>query len=440
MPDIIEQAQIPYLDQAKKVFNLFGEKLKTVGKQQIVPFLGAGVSISERTFSAAQSGAPSYPPRDRIDAIISDLKLDGPARAFMEMAVLLAANMQAMQGACEADEDTALLDRLQESPYPPSAGELAQLFSNLASYSSFQRVVEGLRKRVPGEMLSSTGEEQVRMLKLLSSVTGIANPPDSLTSITNYFEKVSDRDSLWDYLRLVISTKEKYTRTHRLIASAAKLHLEQTQVYDDYLVITTNYDCLMEKALDEVKAPYVVLVTKNSDHKVLVRFAPWMENAAELTEKYSNKSTPKNFTMQEAEKYVVVYKIHGCLNPELTEEDEGVIISDDDYVNYVSQMSTNDGAIPAYVNSAMQGKPFLFLGYSLNDWNVRSIFETLRKQRNPTRKIRDFSVMYSVRDFEKIFFDKNNVQIFRTDLKNYIDGLLPHLPEPERERFWGHAE
>jgi SIR2-like domain len=168
-----------------------------------------------------------------------------------------------------------------------------------------------------------------------------------------------------------------------------------------------------------------------------VRFADWMDNAKELTEKFSDKKYPTDFTLQDIGKLVVVYKIHGCLAPDIDAQNEGIIISDNDYVNYVSQMSTQEGAIPAHVHALMQGKPFLFLGYSLNDWNVRSIFETLTKKRNPTR---DFSVMYSVRDFEKIFFDKNDVQILRTDLKNYIDGLLPHLPDEAKNRLTNHGK
>jgi hypothetical protein len=76
----------------------------------------------------------------------------------------------------------------------------------------------------------------------------------------------------------------------------------------------------------------------------------------------------------------------------------------------------------------MRDKPLWFLGYSLSDWNVRSIYETVKQKSDPDRKdIRDYSVMYSVGDFEKLFFEKNNITIFQASLNEFVDGIIAGL-------------
>lgn len=446
MPDSNEKRPIPFNEQADRLFNPFGEKLGDANRQKIIPFLGAGVSISERTFSSPPVSKDAYPDAQKIAQILEninlpgspDYRLTGQAKVFMEMALLLAFHLQAVQDALRAEIEEDLLSQLSnKEAYPPSAGELAQLFSDLAEYSGFKPIVRKIRGKLPRERLGATEEDQIRMFRYLTKALGIANPPDSLTSITSYYLNISDREQLWNRLRLVISEKNRPTRTHRLLATAAKYHLERplkpNQARENYLIITTNYDSLMEQALEDLNVPYAALITENKEHKVIVRFSPKMNDAEALKEKYSKKKSPNGFVLDETQKMVLLFKLHGGLNQQLDSSEDGVIISDDDYVAYVSQMNTSDGVIPADLIPKMQNKPFLFLGYSLNDWNVRSIFETFRKKRNQMLQTRDFAVMRSVKDFEKIFFDKNNVHIYETDLNTFIEGLLPYIPEELRQ-------
>jgi len=52
---------------------------------------------------------------------------------------------------------------------------------------------------------------------------------------------------------------------------------------------------------------------------------------------------------------------------------DSIVISDNDYVTNISRFSDNDGVIPACVTeilSSAERPYFLFMGYSLRDWNV----------------------------------------------------------------------
>jgi hypothetical protein len=419
--DVKKGREIPYEDLAAAMF-----PDNVVEGQKFVPFLGAGVSISGRTFKPGTTLKPPLPERQEIDRALSGLNLTGKALRFAEMAILIAYLMQIVEAEGPLDTPNTLLDRLKKEDYPPSAGELAELFSQRSHYSTFLRINQGLRSLIPAELLSASEDEHIEILQLLAKVTRIANPPETLTSIASYYERLEGRQDLYNLLADVIRPKKTPTRTHKLLAEAAKHHLAQKGA-TDYLVITTNYDCLMETALDDLKVPYIVLTTRKSDPKVLLRCSENVENRESLRNRYWNREYPGNFVLTKAQSVVIIYKIHGCLHPDITFENEGLVVSDNDYVDYVSQMS-KIGIIPATVSELMREKRFWFLGYSLSDWNVRSIYETIKQKSDPDRKNKDYSVMYSVGDFEGLFFEKNDIRIFQASLNEFVDGIISRLP------------
>jgi SIR2-like domain len=420
MADIKKGREIPYEDLAA---DMFPESV--LEGQKFVPFLGAGVSISGRAFKP-QLTLKAAPKRSDMDQALATLNLTGRARTFAEVAILLAFLVQAAETEEVVEKPNALLDRLKKEDFPPSAGELTELLRQRSHYSTFLRIAEGLRALFPADAITTTEDDQEQMLQLLAKISGIANPPEALTSIASYFESLEGRKDLWELMREVMATKKTPTRTHKLLAEATRFHLSD-KVASDYLIITTNYDCLMENALDALSVPYVVLTTRKGDPKVLIRCSQNVKDRDVLRNRYWNKLYPSGFVLSKAQSLVILYKIHGCLHQDLAFEDEGLVISDNDYVDYVSQMS-KIGIIPATVSELMRDKPLWFLGYSLSDWNVRSIYEAVKQKSDPDRKnIKDFSVMHSVGDFEKLFFEKNRITIFQASLNEFVDGIVAGL-------------
>jgi hypothetical protein len=406
------------------------ELLFAAGPQSMVPFLGAGVSLSARSASSAATPSESFPDRVKVDAVLDQLGLSGSARSFLEVAIFLAGLVAARQGEPELGA-VELVSRLGASDSPPSAGELADAFCRLAQHTSYEGVARQVLASLPTGLSPVTPEELVAALRAISRVTGIANPPDALTSITAYYETKRDRSQLWQRLRDIFSNaKRAATPTHELLADAARASLEDTKSVS-FLIITTNYDCLMEQALDVREVPYVVLTTVRGTSRVEVaaRFSRHVVGEADLPQLIEDHRgmSPKNFTLSipGQPRVVVLYKIHGCLSPLVTENEDAVVISDTDYVNYISQMSSSDGAVPAQVTSLLSRKRLLFLGYSLNDWNVRSIFQTVRRHRGERlgNRRRDYSVMRTVREYERLFFERQDVQIVETDLNAFVAGV-----------------
>ncbi|HEX8181480.1 MAG TPA: SIR2 family protein [Pyrinomonadaceae bacterium] len=424
--EVIETKQILFSGQAEKLFNM-SARADAPGKQQLIPFLGAGVSLSGRAWPApAAAPAQVDTAAAKVDELCDQLGLDATnARDFIKLAVYIASQLQTDVDEKVKWDHQQLYEELRQDDYPPSVGQLTTYLSLEAKHTKFETVVQDLARTLPPGYLPTDSDAQIKLLRLLAAVTGIANPPDPLTGIASYYEQRLTREYLWMKLHGIFSGKEKATNTHRLIAAAASRHIQQR--FTDYLIVTSNYDCLMEKALDEAGVKYVVLATRKKDQKVVVRFSPNVEMANLWVDLNSGQYHPKNWSLvKPGESLVVLYKIHGCLNPDLKFQDDSVIISDSDYIDYLSHMETY-GAVPSWFNTNMHGKAFLFLGYSLSDWNVRSLFETLRRKRGEDFGGQDYAVMNWVGEYEKVFFRKNLITILQTDLNAYVAGVAADL-------------
>jgi hypothetical protein len=117
------------------------------------------------------------------------------------------------------------------------------------------------------------------------------------------------------------------------------------------LVITTNYDRLLEKAL----------VTAGKDPQVTIYEADPDQPTAECPE--PNAHEP------------VVFKIHGDISHR-----ETLVITDEDYIQFAMRMSSKRpyDPVPMTVGYYLTRWTTLFVGYSLLDYNLRLLIKTLR--------------------------------------------------------------
>src|SRR5512132_1948108 len=106
MADIRKGREIPYEDLAADIF-----PENVLEGQRFVPFLGAGVSISGRSFKP-RTTLKAAPNRVDVDKALAALNFTGRARTFAEVAILLAFLVQAAEVEEALEKPNALLDRL----------------------------------------------------------------------------------------------------------------------------------------------------------------------------------------------------------------------------------------------------------------------------------------------------------------------------------------
>ncbi|MDP8909324.1 MAG: SIR2 family protein [Chloroflexota bacterium] len=116
------------------------------------------------------------------------------------------------------------------------------------------------------------------------------------------------------------------------------------------LIITTNYDSLLERALQDAgKQPRVSV------------YKPETEPTTDFRDPRPNSP--------------VIYKLHGDIAHR-----NSLVVTDEDYIQFVLRMSDKDpyDPIPLSLKFFLTGWTTLFVGYSLLDYNLRLLFKTLR--------------------------------------------------------------
>jgi SIR2-like domain len=163
--------------------------------------------------------------------------------------------------------------------------------------------------------------------------------PANLQRVALFYEIARSRRHLVDALQNAVQTGR---HPSPMLHALAEL--------DFPLIITTNYDQLLENALAaNGKQPRVAVYTPNLEPTVDYR-----EPTADSP---------------------IVFKIHGDIS-----RPETVVVTDEDYIQFVLRMSNKDpyDPIPLTLKFYLTGWTTLFLGYSLLDYNLRLLFKTLR--------------------------------------------------------------
>jgi hypothetical protein len=119
--------------------------------------------------------------------------------------------------------------------------------------------------------------------------------------------------------------------------------------------ITSNLNNLLAEALVEVgKDPQVVI-------------CPWNQDVLSIETIYQREPdyepTPER---------PLVYHLFGRLN-----QPKSVVLTEDDYFRYMIGVTKNKKEIPSTVLYALSSTALLFLGFQLDDWNFRVLFQSL---------------------------------------------------------------
>jgi hypothetical protein len=162
----------------------------------------------------------------------------------------------------------------------------------------------------------------------------------NLQRVALCYEVYQNRQKLVQELRNAVYTDKSPSP---IVKALAKLPFK--------LIITSNYDQLFEMALRlEGKNP-IIEVYNPKEHT--------------LTRDYMDPTIKEPF----------IFKMHGDIFVE-----DSIVITDEDYIRFVLRMNDNDPyyPVPLTFRYNFMRWPTLFVGYSLLDYNLRLLFQTLR--------------------------------------------------------------
>jgi hypothetical protein len=249
------------------------------------------------------------------------------------------------------------------------------------------------------------GGELARELK---RQTGLDDPNDELPKMAQYYEAVLGAEPLRERLREIFSHKQPPTPLHEFLAS----------VKAPLLIVTTNYDDMMERAFDAAGKAYDVVVHVTKDPTVLW----WSAGAA------APEEVPTENLLIDLPNRPVVYKMHGAIDRR-KDAVGNYVITEDDYVELLTRMTRNN-VFPQIFAAPFKRRPFLFLGYGLYDWNLRVLLNSIQTFREHPAQ-RSWAIETLVKPVEKELWKARGVEVFDgLTLADFLDALRKQARGP----------
>ena len=272
----------------------------------------------------------------------------------------------------------------------------------------------------PGESLP-TGGELARMLANEIEYPDEAGL-DDLLKVSEYFEAVLDEGSLYQLLHAVFAIDLRLNALHRFLARLPAHLRARTPSRDPQLIITTNYDDALERAFDEAGEEYdlVWYEAKKSDQAFAkFRHRPPGGDPVVIT-------SPNTYSEVDPDKRTVILKLHGAVVDRINVENCSFVVTENSYIDY---LGFGDFSLPVGITQRMAQSNFLFLGYSMRDWNMRVILSRIWGHRPLGR--RSWSVQLRPSDDAKAVIEetlweqRGEVTPLYSSLEEYVARLEP---------------
>jgi hypothetical protein len=291
---------------------------------------------------------------------------------------------------CGRPKDTAW----KQGHYLPSGAELAAFLATTYDYP--------------------TQEVKLSCPDCHREVVGTHAAPD-LLRVSQFVDVVAGGlGDLYRQLHRVFDADYPATTLHQFLALLPAALARKGYPQRQLLIVTTNYDDLMERAFRDAGQPFDTLTyMARGEHQ-----GKFLHVSADG--KINPIDRPNEILLPLDERPVVL-KIHGAVNrgPESTKD--SYVIREDDYIDYLARTSDITSVLPAALVAKLKESHLLFLGYSLSDWNLRVILHRIWSERELEYK--SWAIQVHPQAIDQQFWSRKKVEILDVYLEEYVKEL-----------------
>jgi hypothetical protein len=260
------------------------------------------------------------------------------------------------------------------------------------------------------------GSELAQFIAIMCTYPG-ADRAD-LLRVSQYAQVKRGDGSLYDRLRDVFAANYGYTTVHDFLARLPGLLEASGGARKHQLIVTTNYDDALEQALIKAGEPFdLVWYSAREPHEGVFMHMPHGAEPRPI-------ERPNEYHLP-VDDHTVILKIHGAVS-RAHEGDDSYVVSEDDYIKFLTHTSLQE-LIPSTLLAKLFTSHILFLGYSLQDWNLRVILHQIATQRDLSRD--SWAIQREVQEVDRALWDYRDVRLHEVALDTYVEEL--------RERMFG---
>jgi hypothetical protein len=258
------------------------------------------------------------------------------------------------------------------------------------------------------EYLPSSAE----LAEYLAEPYGYPEHDRDLIRVSQWVDLVSSPRALLDELHGIFSRDYRPNELHRFLAGLPRSLREQGRQVCGQVVLTTNYDDVLERAFAEADEPVdVVTYEARRNEQRFVHVRPEGERVA-----IADAARYREFALEERS---VILKIHGDVDRDDSEHDT-FVITEDHYIDYLAGESVR-ALIPAYLMRRIRESDLLFLGYSMRDWNLRVILRQIWAEQGFSTG--GWSIQRRPSEIDRRFWARQGIEILDVPLEDWVAAM-----------------
>jgi DNA-binding SARP family transcriptional activator len=223
----------------------------------------------------------------------------------------------------------------------------------------------------------------------------------TLPRVAQYVAVMKGSGPLYDGLHELLDADLPPMPIHRFFASLPPLLRERGAAHQ--LLVTTSYDTALEQALEEAGETFEVVcyLAAGRNRGRFCHIAP--DGTGRLIEQPNTYATELSL-----DRNTVILKLHGQVERTPAREWESFVVTEDDYIDYLAQTEVA-AAVPVSLAATLRRSHFLFLGYTMADWNLRVILHRLWGDQ--PLNYRSWAVQPEPKSLEREFWHRRDVEV-----------------------------
>jgi|SRR6266404_3922132 len=252
---------------------------------------------------------------------------------------------------------------------------------------------------------------------------------DALTKVSQYLvEYAGDRDMILSYIKAQFHDKvpdDYRTSVTDFLERVPVSHIPK-------LIVSTNYDTLIERLLERRSVPYICVShilgkSKHSGRLIVYEKLGKFSKDSIMTRAVAEELLQDR--LDAADIPIIIYKMHGSATSFVPRKDRdeelaggfnSIVITEQDYIDYLDKNTME--RLPIQMQEMLRKSQFLFLGYSLSDWNFRLLLHRLRDSQLGA-DTKHYACLLHDDAVETVFWQRRGVNLIYVSLDQFLGKL-----------------
>jgi hypothetical protein len=240
-----------------------------------------------------------------------------------------------------------------------------------------------------------------------------------LARVSQYVAALEGEGPLYEELHDVFDASYPSTHFHRFLARLSR-RIREAKEAECMLIVTTNYDDSLERAFTEEGEPYelVTYIAQGKDRGLFRHITAYSEPTV--------IRVPNKYADLRLDQRTVIAKIHGAVD---RIHGDSFVITEDHYIDYIARLA---GLFPVTLAAKLRTSHFLFLGYSLRDWNFRVMLYRLWGEQEG-KNFKSWAIQANPDPIDRAAWDERGVDILPIRVEDFVAAIEQRLPAQQVE-------